>query len=165
MPAAAVVGNLKLELGAGPAADQRPRFGAWRATWPALTRFITRAAVGRTAVIEHFVRRAAAKRLMRPVLVVPLDGQVDLAPHGAPRERNDRQLSQAFFQSADVALDYRDAAVLAQRSETRRPDSLVAAPPAEARIIELLAAVADEVLGRCAGLRNGPAQECTHGLG
>ena len=103
--------------------------------------------------MKNFVRRAAAERFVRPVLVVPLGDESSARAGTTARVRDDGQAAQAFFQRADAAFDDRDAAVLAERAVARRPDAVAAGTSGESRgIVELRAPVADDVLGRGAGL-------------
>ena len=69
-----------------------------RAARPEFTRFVCGLSIGWREVVKYFVRRAAAERLVCPVLVVPLGNQIQFAPPApASRERNDCQQAHVFL--------------------------------------------------------------------
>ena len=95
----------------------------------------------------HFVRRLATKPRVRPRLVVPFGCGQELAKKGFTSIRHKRQASEQALDRQDDSLHHGNRAVLADRSIARPLDALSFAPFSEAVAVELLATIADNVLG------------------
>ena len=132
-------------------ADGSLRRGTETLARPACARFNARLGVCGLATVVDFIGRFAAKELMRPIAVVPVNTEPQLGGHAAHVKRDERQGCHAFgLQRFDEAFDDRDAAVLADGAEAGSHVSAFA-PAFEARAPELGTLVGDVVLGLPAG--------------
>lgn len=73
MLSAALIGDIKFQLHAGPAADEGPRSGTGRSSWPLGTWLVAWPADGRKPAMIDLVGGHTAKRGVWPRLVVPVD--------------------------------------------------------------------------------------------
>ena len=103
-------------------------------------------------VVEvHFVRRLAAKPSVRPRLVVPFDRCGEFLQERFASIGHERQAREQALDRQDDSLDDGNRTVLADGSVTRPLDALAFAPFSEGIAVELLAAIANDVLGDCLG--------------
>jgi hypothetical protein len=102
--------------------------------------------------------------LVRPVTVVPNRPQRQLSHEGGTSKRHPDEPSRALvLERPHQALDDRDAAVLADRSEAVL-NPATPAPSWEAYLRELRAPVGDEMVGSSACGRDGTVEEGTDAL-
>ena len=148
----------QLKAQAWVATSLRLRTGTDGVTWPSLPRLPPWALAGGRDASVGFIRRSAAQGRVRPMLVEPGDPLIGVSAERTLPQRHDDPPEALVFESADEPLDDRDAAVLADGTETRA-DLASLAPSLEPFAPELRALVADDVLGRSPGLANGLGKE------
>ena len=115
-----------------------------RAAWPARAWLDARLLVGRRTREEDLIGRAAVERVVRAVLVVPVDNQFDL-PLELRLVLRYRDHPQKFFDRPMKTFDDGDTAVFANGTESRQ-DVRCLAPLLEVFAFELAALIDDQVL-------------------
>jgi hypothetical protein len=145
--------------------DEHLRLCRRRATWPGNARLKTGRPASGTAAKVDFIRRGALQAVVRPVVVIPVCEQVQLAlKRAAQHGNNGEQPRTPGFQSLDEALDDRNAAWPADGTATLA-DAVLTTPDFEVLGGKLHAAVSDQILGRIAGCLDGAGEKPGNFLG
>ena len=143
----------ELQVDAWLASDLYLRRGARRVTGPVRPGFESRPSAGGGNSPVAFIGRPTAQSCVRAAGVVPGGDCIGFRTHLPEVQRNEDTSESLVLQRADESLDDGDAAVLADGAETRL-DLASLAPTLEPSAPELLALVADDVLG-LGGVTNG----------
>ena len=147
--------NVDLDSRTGRASYQGDGPCTNRGSWPTLTRFVARFAIGWIVAGIDFIRRPSAQRHVWPMRVVPMNRQGDFAAEGALAQGHQRQTTEQRLERKDQSLDDCQAPVLADRAISWRLDTAALTPPLEGIAVELRPMVADDVAGCLAGCRDG----------
>jgi len=152
MLAAGVVADYEDNLLAGITVDGRYRRCTRSAGWPVWPHFDARHFLCGGAVVVHFVGRSADEKLVRPMLIVPVEMEGQFSPHVAASQWDDDSGCALILERADESLDHSDATILSNGAKSRL-DAFAFAPSFETVTPELRALVADDVLGFALGVQ------------
>ena len=154
-----MVRYLKFHTCARFAPRQGPRPCARRASRPAGAWLVTRLSVRGIDAVIHLVGRPAAKPCVRAKCVVPIGNRRKLALETFSPIRRQQQTRQQGLQCENLAFHHGNRTVLADGPVARRLAPRATAPIVKARAVELLSAVADNVLGSHSCLGHRASQE------
>ena len=110
---------------------KRLGLGTRPAARPASARLNARSSIGGLPTQVDFVRRLAAERRMRAMLVVPIDEGNKLTPKRLTSLRNQDTSSAFVLHRKNETLDHGDTSVLADGPIARRLEALSLAPALE----------------------------------